>query len=180
MKMAFLMHFSRRERMIFNLCGIVIISAIFYSLVIEKIVNTWSSLNLRIAKTEKELYKNYRLIRKEKDISAEYEKYISYMKAKGEKEEMSSSILMEIETLARRNNVITTDIKPLEAKDIDFYKKYIFEVTAEADIKSLTQFIYEMQSSSKILAVEYLSLSAKGAGADTLRAEMHITHASVP
>lgn len=177
--MNFLTHLSRRERIILYLCIIIIISAVFYSLVIEKIIKIWSDLNLKMAKAEKELYKNYRLIRKEKDISSEYEKYISYMKVKEGGEETASSILMEIETLARKNNVITTDIKPLGVKRIDFYEKYMFEVSAEASIKFLTKFIYNMQSSSKILTVEYLSLTAKKAGTDILHAEMRLVHASI-
>ncbi len=178
--MKFLGHFSRRERIIFWLCIMIIASAVFYSLILERVITSWSDLKLKIAKSEKQLYKNYRLIRKEKDISGEYEKYISYMKGKGDNEEKSSSILMEIETLARKNNVAATDIKPLGVKDIDFYKKYIFEVSAEGDIKSLTKFIYDMQASATILTVEYLSLSAKKAGDDTLHAEMRIVHASIP
>jgi len=178
--MRFLTHLSRRERIIFYLCSIVIIFAVFYSLVVEKIMNTWRDLGLKVTKAEKELFKNYRLIRKEKDISGEYEKYISYMKVKGAEEEKASSILMEIETLARKNNVTTTDIKPLGVKTIDFYRKYIFEVSAEANIENLTKFIYGMQGSSKILTVEYLTLSAKKAKGDVLQAEMRIAHASVP
>ncbi len=179
--MNFLKQLSRRERLILYACIIVIISAIFYSLVVEKIINTWSNLNLKIVRAEKELFKNHRLIRKEKDISDEYEKYISYMKSDParENEEMASSILVEIETLARKNNVTTTDIKPLGVKSIDFYKNYIFEVSAEASIEHLTKFIYDMQTSSKILIVEHLSLTAKKSGSDILHAEMRIVHASI-
>jgi len=179
--MNFLKQLSRRERVIFYTCIIVISSAIFYSLVVEKIINTWSNLNLKIARAEKELFKNHRLIRKERDISREYEKYISYMKSDPgrENEEKTSSILVEIETLARKNNVTTTDIKPLGVKAIDFYKKYIFEVSAEANIEHLTKFIYDMQVSSKILTVEHLTLTARKAGSDVLHAEMRIVYASI-
>lgn len=177
--MQFLTQLSRRERIIFYLCIIVIVSAVFYTLVVEKIIISWKKLDLKIARAEKELFKNYRLIRRKEDIYTEYEKYISYMKVKEGIEEKSSSILMEIENLARRNNVTTTDIKPLGAKDVDFYKKYVFEVSAEGDIRALTKFIYDMQASPKILTVEYLSLSAKNSGGGILHAEMRIAHASV-
>lgn len=161
------------------MCLIVVISALFYSLVIEKFMKTWGDLNLKIAKAEKELFKNYRLIEKEKEITGEYEKYITYLKAKGGNEEEASSLLLEIETLARKNNVSTTDLKPLEVKGVEFYKKYVFEVSAEATIKSLTKFIYELQSSSKLLTVEHLTLGLKVSGTDILQARMRLVHVSL-
>ena len=178
--MKFFVHLSRREKIIFYLCLAVVTAAVFYGLVIEKIIKTWTGLNLKIAKAEKELVKNYRLIEKEKEITGEYEKYITYLKAKGSKEDEASTLLLEIETLARNNNVSTTDLKPLGVKGLDFYKKYVFEVSAEAPLKALTKFIYDLQSSSKLLTVENLTLSVKGAGTDILQAKMRLVHVSLP
>lgn len=178
--MKFLRHFSTRERIIFYITAAVIASAISDNLVVKRIVKIWAGLNEKITEANRELSRNYRLIGREKEILSEYEKYISYMKTKEEGREKASSILMEIENLAGKNRVVATDIKPLASKKIDFYEKYMFEVAAEGDIKSLARFIYDMQSSSNILLVEHLTITAKTTGGDSLRAVMRIAHASMP
>lgn len=178
--MNFLKHLSLRERIILYLCLAVILLAIGYNLIAGKIMSSWANLNLEVARAEKELIRSQRLIRKEKDIISEYERYIAYTKVKGGPADKSSDILIEIETIARNNNVAAMDIKPLRVKAIDFYQKYTFEVSAEADIKALAKFMYDLQASSYLLVVEYAALTTKDSSGAVLHAEMRIAHASVP
>jgi len=172
--------FSRRERILVISTVTVTVATLAYGFIIDPIIDTYSGLNRQIASSTLKLEKGYRLLKRVEEIKAEYAKYAQLIKPSQTDEEEIASMLTAIEVLARGNNIYIRNIRPEPIKENEFYKEFIFELTAEAGIERLGKFIYDIQSSGNLLRVKRLTLSASSKGADNLRVVLEISKPALP
>jgi Tfp pilus assembly protein PilO len=86
-----------------------------------------------------------------------------------------AKVLKEVEKRANHNNVKTTNMKAKPVKDKGFYKKILISAECEADVESLTKFIYDLEKSSQRLRIHTLRINTKGRYATSLEVSMIIT-----
>ncbi|MFH1904732.1 MAG: type 4a pilus biogenesis protein PilO [bacterium] len=169
---------SKREKGIFYLCVAIIACALLYAFIFKPIGRKWVRLNKEIQIKRMSLMKNIRAVKNRKKVFSEYEVYADRVKQKGSDEKEIARIFREIESAARNNHVSILNMKPVSFIDRsgekEGYKKLAVEVECEAEMSSLVQFIYNIQTCSQILKVEQIKLKAKEMNSNIIRGTLSI------
>ncbi|MDB4349334.1 type 4a pilus biogenesis protein PilO [Omnitrophica bacterium] len=171
--------FSKRERILVSATIAITLATISYGFIIEPVIATYSKINRQIRSNTLKLEKGYRLLRRANEIKAEYRKYADLVKPLPSDEEEIAAMLKAIEAIARGNNIYITNIRPQPARENEYYKEFIFELTAEAGVERLGKFIYDIQSSGNLLRVRKLTLNSSSKER-SLKAVMEISKSSIP
>jgi Tfp pilus assembly protein PilO len=98
-------------------------------------------------------------ILQESDITGEYKKFAQSIKQEQSDEETIAILLSSIEKMANNVSVFILDMKPASVEKAEFYKKYAVKIEAEAKISNLTDFIYQLENSPKLLRVSDFRLT---------------------
>lgn len=171
--------FSKREKILLVATILIVSTTVSYVFIIEPIIGAFTKLNRQIETGTLKLERSQKLLKKKGVIEAEYKKYASLVKPLASDEEEIASMLKAIEAIARKNNIHITNIRPQPVAKKPFYKEFIFEFVAEADIARLIKFIYDLQVSGNLLRVNKLTLSATSKKQKGLKAIMEITKPSM-
>lgn len=152
---------TKREKRLLWTTGGIIFVAIGYVYLIEPGWNFVNRLNNELVAKKIEVLKSRRIISQKDKIDTLYQKLVREMEIKGSLEEEMAVTLREIELLSKKSNLELIDIKPKLIKDMDFYKRLVIVIEAEGKIDQITKFIYELASSTQLLKVSSLRLTAK-------------------
>ena len=128
------------------------------------------ALNQDVSTAEAKLLRGLRMIHRKDAINGDYERLSPIHLGKGNDEEMLSSLLRSIESLARSSGVTITDIKPRPGQDAPRHRQYLIEMDAEAPMSALFSFIQSLENSAELYTVQKLNVSPKGRESKTLRA----------
>ncbi len=161
------------------------ISAVFVCLVImdrlilAPVSERVKEINRQIKVNEAQLAMGMRNVKQKLSTSEEYKKYAAYLISSGSDEEKTTSILSEIENLAKKSGVSLADMKPQPPKKVDFYKVYTIEVRAEGSMEALVNFLYQLNLSPQLLRAEKLRLNLKDKDSAVVAASVQITKTAV-
>ncbi len=100
--------------------------------------------------------------------------YKAFSVAETTPEEDTSSLLKEVETLASKSSVYLADMKPQDAKSESGFRKYRVNVNCEATIDKLLEFMYNIESSRKVLKIEKFGISMKSRQDPVLKCSLTI------
>lgn len=170
--------FSKRERFLFIFTICVVLSVGLYIFILEPVYKKWAQVGVEFESANVRLFKNLKLLTDKEDIEKEYDRYKDYIQKGGPGEEEAASILKEIETIALNSGVKITSIKPKGMKQFQSYRKFSVELVSEGKIGQFLKFIYDLEGSKKLLKVERLVLSLKGAQSDFLKGTLIIRKVS--
>ena len=175
--MKILLHnLSKREKTILVACVTLITAALVYNFIVEPMAKKWSGLNNEIEIMKLRFRKGDEILKRRLEISQQYKNITSTIKVeRGSDEEEMALLLSSIEKLATASGVYITNVKPMPAKELGYYKIYAAEVELEGDISKITKFIYEIQNSPQLLSIKKLILGMKQTASDSLDAKMTVT-----
>ena len=175
-----LSHLSKREKFIIYLCLTTVFIFLIYNFALEPVYKKTQNLNQKIEAKKIQLRKDFLALNKKQKIEERYNKYSQNLKLTGTDEEEIAAFLTEIESLAQKNGVRISDMKPRPSKAVDFYKKFTVDLEAEGDIKQITQFIYQLQSTPQLLRVDRLRLETESRQSQSLKSYMLISKVVIP
>ena len=151
--MEFLSRLSKKEKRLFYITVAVVAIVFLDRVVFKPVMNKLESFNGKISLEEKKLEKSMHIITQESDITSEYKKFAQSIKQEQSDEETIAILLSSIEKMANNVSVFILDMKPAPVEKAEFYKKYAVKIEAEAKISNLTDFIYQLENSPKLLRV---------------------------
>lgn len=125
---------SKREKYVFIITISVIIMGMAYNFIFEHIFKRWEALNREIIVKRVKFNKEIRLLENRNSIILEYNNYAKAYKN-------SSRVLNYIEKLADSLNIKTSNIKPGQAADKDFYQEYFIELQIEGQFPEIIEFL---------------------------------------
>jgi Tfp pilus assembly protein PilO len=171
---------NKKEKRIVYIAGFLLAILFLERLIIYPIYYRIKSFNKEIKDTELEIKKNLHIIAQKDKISKEKDAYASFLsRAKSEEEEISS-ILKEIEELANKSSIYLEDMKPAGTKIIDSNKKYMINLNCEAQMEQLIDFMYNIENSSKLFAIEKYEINPKARDSSVAKCSMSISKISIP
>ncbi len=157
--MEFLSRLSKKEKRLFYIT-VAVISIVFLERVVFKpVINKLESFNGKISLEEKKLEKSMLILAQEQTINSEYKKFAQNIKQEQSEEEAIAGLLSSIEKMAKSVSVFILDMKPGTVEKSEFYKKYSVKVEVEAKINNLSDFIYQLENSPKLLRVSDFRLT---------------------
>ncbi|MCM8757859.1 MAG: type 4a pilus biogenesis protein PilO [Candidatus Omnitrophica bacterium] len=90
-------------------------------------------------------------------------------------EDDTTSILKELERLANKSGVYIVDIKPAGLRQEGNFKKYVINLSCEVQMEQLVEFMYNIESSHKLLTIERYQISPKSKETSIASCTMTIT-----
>lgn len=172
--MEFLSRLSKKERRLFYITVTVVAIVFLGKVVFKPVMNKLESFNGKISLEEKKLEKSMHILAQESSISSEYKKFAQGIKQEQSDEETIASLLSSIEKMANSVSVFILDMKPNPVEKSEFYKKYSVKIEAEAKISNLTDFIYQLENSPRLLRVSDFRLTPQKKATD-LKINMTVT-----
>ncbi len=151
---------SNREKILLSITISFVITALFYNLIVEPLISRWRAFNGQIESKKALLNKNKRLLAAYKILEEEYIKYPVVLGGKNEEEEIARA-LGEIENVSKKSSCYIVNLKPRASKKIGNYKEISFDVTTEGSIDEFTRFMYEVETSKKMLRIRRFTITSK-------------------
>lgn len=171
---------SKRERILFFLTASVVVLAAVINFVVLPLANRWHRLNTQVLALNAKLNRYSIILAQEKGIENRYRLYADYLKARGSSEEAQAFVLQEVEGLAKVAGVVLTNLVPSRPEYKDFYHRFELRIDLEANIISLSRFLYEIQKSRQLFQVNRLNITAKAGSPDLLRCSLQLSKIFIP
>jgi Tfp pilus assembly protein PilO len=165
---------SKREKAILYGTVLVVSLTAIDRLIINPIFSKMEALNKQIQEKDAGIKKDLRILAQKERILAEKVKYASFLSSSASEEEEMTSILKEVEALAGKSSVYLVDMKPVGLKKSGSSEKYLINVNCEAQMEQLTEFIYNIESSNKLLSVEKCQINPKSKDSSVVKCSMSI------
>ncbi|OGW74888.1 MAG: hypothetical protein A2Z72_06275 [Omnitrophica bacterium RBG_13_46_9] len=176
----FLTRLSKREKTILYVTVFFVSVTLLDKLIISPIFYKINSLDAEIREKELSVKKDIRMLSQKDRIMAESAKYASFLSehAKSEEEE-TTFILKEIENLANQSSVYLIDMKPGGIKSTGQSKEYIVNLSCEAQLEQITEFMYKIENSKELLTIEKYEIEPKSKESSIARCSMSISKISM-
>ncbi|NQT06343.1 MAG: type 4a pilus biogenesis protein PilO [Candidatus Omnitrophica bacterium] len=171
--------FSKREQALITVTVLVIAIVVAYGFIIEPLSKVFNRLNREIKVSRLKLEKSMKLLERQDEIEADYNKYALLLKPSTSEEEEIASMLQAIEAVASKDSIQITNIRPLPARDRGYYQELSFEVIAESPLEGLIKFMYDLQAADDLLRVVKFTLTAKSSSGNNLKAILSISKPAV-
>ena len=177
---AFLSRLSNREKIIFYITAFIVSFMLLDRLIISPVFYKMHSLDKeaqeKIAGIKRSLYLLAYKDRIEKEVN-HYKQFIS--SSKTEEEEMTA-MLKDIETIANKATVYLIDMKPAGFRDRKFYREVMVKLNCEAMMEKITEFMYNIESSSGLFTITKYQLSPKSKDSSVARCSVSISKLIIP
>ena len=177
---AFLSRLSKREKLIFYLTVLFVSLTLLDRMVISPISSKMQSLNKEIQEKETGIIKNLRILAQKDRISAESNKYSGFLDVPKSEEEETTALLKEIESLANKSTIYIVDMKPAGVKEIGSSKRYMVNLNCEAQMEHITDFMYNIENSRKLLTIDKYQISPKERVSSIAKCSMTISKIVAP
>ena len=165
----------RRKRYLLYIAIAVLGVVFFERIVLQAAMGRIKKLNNEIFIQEKKMQKALYILSQEESIIKEHAKCIEGVGQKHSGEEEKAKLLYEIERLARSASISLKNIKPGLTKKIGPYEKYTAEIEVESTMNYLTDFIYRLERSPRLLRVEDFQLRPKEKRSSIIKGRLTIT-----
>lgn len=176
----FLSRLSKRERMVIYCTTLFVLIALLDRLIISSISSKMRSLDREIGQKQTDIKRSLHILAYKDKISDEAERYASHL-AKGKSdEEETTSLLKEIEGLASKSSVYLIDLKPGGSKIESSLKKYYANINCEAQMEQFVHFVYLIESSDNLLAIEKYNIAPKAKESSVAKWSMTVSMVVIP
>lgn len=176
----FISRLSKRERAIFYVVVFIISLALFDRLIMYPIYSRLISLDKQIRDKETTIKNGLRIIAQKDRIQMERAKYGTFLSSDMSEDEEIRSILKEIENIANKSSIYIVDMKPAGLKTVDTTKKYMISLNCEAQMEQLSEFMFNLEGSNKLLTIEKYQISPKSRESSIAKCSMTIARVVIP
>jgi Tfp pilus assembly protein PilO len=171
---------QKREKTVLYVTAVVVVLLLLERLIILPIYANLKSLDKEIVDQEKTMRDDARIVGYKDRIRAENTKYSSFVNIPASEEEAMTVLLKEIEGLASKSGVYLVDMKPGGVRGEAANKKYVINVTCEGKMEQITDFMYNIESTNKLLKVERYQINPKSKDSSTAQCSMSVSQVAIP
>ncbi|MDD5553619.1 MAG: type 4a pilus biogenesis protein PilO [Candidatus Omnitrophica bacterium] len=170
-------HLSKREKLILYVAAAFFSLMLLDRMIIFPISHKMMQLDKEIREKKSGIGKNIRILAQKDRILAEREKLTPLLGNLGNPEEELTPLLQEIETMANKSSVYLVDMKPAGIKSSGPYRKFVINLSCEAQMEQLIQFMYDIENSSKLLSIDKYQIGPKSEESSIAKCSMTISKA---
>lgn len=178
--MDILRHLSKREKTILYITVSIIVINLGYSFILRPLLERYKQLNQEVLSKRIMLDKTIRLLGQKDIIEKEFQKLSPLVRLSGSVEEQMAKVLSQIESIATKESITISNMRPQPVQDKKFYKRFVIEIKCEADINRLFKFFYELESPTSLLKIESLKLNPKATQSSVFEANILISKIAIP
>lgn len=176
----FISHFSKRERLIFYVTLGVISLTMLDRLIVHPVLWKMRSLDEAIQQERNQIKRDLHILAQKDRIVKESTRFAKYSTQDLTTEEVTTLFLKEIGNLANKTSVYLVDVKPSGVREEDVYRRYYVNLSCEAPMEQIIDFIYNVENSNNLLKIEKYNITPKSEGSSVARCSMTVTKAAMP
>ncbi len=168
--------FTPRERFLFYGTVGVVIFVLTDFMVLSPIFSNISLLDAEIKAKSQAIQRDMRILSFKDGINKEYNNYESYLDT-GERtqEEIISSLLRKLETVAAANTIQIVNVSPGEIEDKPIYKIYKTTLDFEGELKNVFTFLSALEESDNLFQITRYVLAPKSKTGVMMKCNMDMT-----
>lgn len=154
---------------------IIVIVALFDRILIGPTLSKSSSIDLEIAKEEKDIKQDMRYLGRKDRIIKEQEKTSPYLvKAIPTEEELIGGFLKSLEGIALDANITVAKVTPSTGTAEAEFLKYQADLECSGTLTDIVSFMHKINTSTQLLKVIKYTLSGKKADSDDIKASITV------
>ena len=134
-----------REKQLFIVTIICCLAYLSFNLILKPLKAKIASQQKDIAALQKQLKKNLKVIKKAEMLNETYNIYINTFKQTKSNEQVMSSILSEIGTVAGEKNLQIAELKPKTVSKNDTYNQFPVSLAMNCELNDLIRFLHSLQ-----------------------------------
>ena len=173
-------HLSSREKSILVFCTLTVLIFIGYKGVAQPLHRQSEILNEKIHSSEQKLKKQFNVLERGKIVDKEYEQYAAVFRQTASDGQIMSSILSEVESVARENGMRIADMKPKKVKRIDFYNNFSVSIAMNGQLVDIVKFLYILQNTPHLFNIEELVIEKSSPRSSTLDCRLVLNRILIP
>ena len=145
---------TAREKKIFIVTLAAVAVSVFYNALLQPLYERKEFLTQEIEIHRQQLQRDLRAVQKVEALDAKYDAYLKQFRQLGTEEEVSSSILSEIEGVAGRFGLHVTDLKPQRVEHDKYGNQFAVSLTINSELTDVIRFLCALQQSPYLFNVE--------------------------
>jgi len=171
---------SKRERLIFYSACFFIFLFLLDRLVVGPSFSKMKSQEEEIEEKKTIIKKDLYILSIKDRILEESKKYEPFFSKTKNLDAEVTSILKEIENLANKSSVYLVYIRPGEVVEEGPFKNILINLSCEAEMTQIINFLYSIENSSKLLTVERYVISPKTEASSLAQCRMTVSKIVIP
>ena len=169
-------HLSKRERNIFILTAAVIFTMLADYTVVRPLRRSLASLDNKIKQTETMALHNLRSAAQKPELDKVYRKIQeSIQDSRADDEEIRSSMLKDIESLAREHEIYLSEVKPQVSNETPRYKEFSVRMQMECPMEDLMRFLSGLMRTRKLYTVESFRITPHPEDVQKIKTNITVT-----
>ena len=172
---------TQREQSIFILCLIMVFLYAGYAFLLSPFKEKSATIDQDIVTKQKKLFDDLKTIRKSKAVAGEYSGYFNKFKQLKPNEEVMSSMVSEIESVANDLKLHISDLQPKRVKKTDYFNQFSVSLTIDSSFVDIIHFLHILQNEPHLFDVEEVNFE-KGPQrkAENVRTSLILTKVAIP
>ncbi|MCM8787282.1 MAG: hypothetical protein NC935_04425 [Candidatus Omnitrophica bacterium] len=166
---------SKRERTFLYIAVVIVGFSIADRLIVGPVFSKIFALNDEIKKTELSIKNNLRILAQKDKILAESSKYNLFLTSSKTDEEEIALFLKETENIANKASIYLVDLKPTTSSQEGLMTKYFVNLNCEGQMEQILDFMYQIENSNSLMAIERYQISQKAKGSSVANANFVIS-----
>ena len=178
-----LQSFSRlspqQKKIIFPAAGGLFVVLVLFGVVVP-IVSKIGSLNREIKEKQDAINNDVSVASRKDDIAREMKVFGVYLGEVEAEDEEASRLRKEVENLANMSSVSINDLKPAGMRELGGIKVCLVNISCEAQMEQLIQFMYSIENSEKLLTVQRYEITPKSKDSSLAQCAMTVAKVLIP
>ncbi len=166
---------SKREATIFVVCITTFIAYVMVQFVIKPLIEKTGSLDQQITLSERKFKKNLKVIAKEGAVDQELKQYLSIYDQKFSDEQEVSTMIKEIESVAKRMDINISKMTPKRTMKKDFYKRFPVSLTLDGQWLSVLNFMHLLQDEPYYFDIDEIQIEQGRGQSKTRRGQLSLS-----
>ena len=166
---------SRRERLLVAGSVLVLCVVALDQLVLGPWWRHITKIRRDITRLESSIGGYHELLRRSPQIQGEIESYTEYLRPVDAEQPTLATLLREIESLGEQSGISLGEVKPLEGSTNSLYQEFAIQVQYRGSLEQWVHFVYLLQTSKSLFAVERLAVERSGEDPGVLQGSVRLT-----
>ena len=166
--------------MVFYIAAFIISLTVLDRLIISPISDRIVMLDKEIEDKQVKVKKSIRILNYKDKIEADKAKYRPYMHIARSDEEEMTAVFKEVENLAQKTSIYLIDMKPGDILELGGSKKYLVNLNCEAQMEQIVDFMYDVESSERLLTIEKFQIAPKSKESSVARCRITVSKLAMP
>lgn len=179
MKLPSLAQMGPRKRLLAAVAGVIVLCVAMDRAVLNPWLRHTATMRKEIREMETQLRSFSRLLARKQAVFVELEPMQRYIQPPMTDELKTASLVQEVEQVASESGVRMGEIKPLRTEPEANATRYVLDVRFDCDTSQWVEFVYRLEASPSLFAIQQAGLSVAPEAPDRLQGFLRVSSTAI-